>query len=75
MLMFTGGAKAIVGKSTDTSARIKAVTPNYSSSYCSFHHHALSGKKGKKILLNISFDEMVKNIAFIKYIAFEYATV
>lgn len=75
MLTFTGGAKTLVGKIMGTLAWIKAEARNYSSSYCSFRHHALSGEKKEVILLKIVFDEMVKNITFVKYLTFEYVAV
>lgn len=60
VLTFIGAAKAMAGITVGTLASIKAVAPNYSSNYFSFHHHALSGKKGEAILIKAVFDKVVK---------------
>ena len=48
MLIFTSGAKAMVGKTFGPLGRIKTVTPYYTGSYI-LHHYAL------KIRISIKF--------------------
>lgn len=75
MLIFIGGVKILVGKIMGILVWIKVEVRNYFSSYCSFRYYVFLGEKKEVILFKIVFDEMVKNIIFVKYLIFEYVVV